>query len=250
MILIRPNRGRMKRASIVAAALFAVATAGCTQGDFGEVRPSLVRDDIHDWMSSAATKGTPSEFELTDDERYLRDLGYPLIEPPYDRRKWYSVLNEYGHNAASYRAGVGRVDYANNLLSSRYRSPAGRYGQLIEDARNDIVRMPPFFDIAMRVLDIDIKRQQALAHVSPSPPEHANAIRRIRENAAIVRWVLSSLEQRCAAYRFALERLVVMTPSPQAAEADILIRRCRSEVARYRIGPRPVGKTGRIAAIR
>ena len=226
-----------------------MSAAGCTQGDFGEVRPSLVRDDIHDWMSSAAAKGAPSEFELTDDERYLRDLGYPLIEPPYDRRKWYSVLNEYGLNAASYRAGPGRVDYANNLLSSRYRSPAGRYGQLIEDVRNDIARMPPFFDIAMRVLDLDIKRQKALSHVSPSPPERANAIRRIRENAAIVRWVQTSLEQRCAAYRFALERLVVMTPSPQAADADILIRRCLSEVARYRIGPQPVSKTGRVAAI-
>ncbi len=26
----------------------------------------------------------------------LRDLAYPLIEPPYERQRWYSVLNEYG----------------------------------------------------------------------------------------------------------------------------------------------------------
>jgi hypothetical protein len=63
---------------------------GCTNGDFGEVRPSLVRDDIHDWVAYDAIAGQstwPSRFDLTDDERQLRDLAYPLIEPPYNRQQ-------------------------------------------------------------------------------------------------------------------------------------------------------------------
>ena len=44
----------------------------------------------------ASIGGTVFEFPLTDEERQLRDLAYPLIEPPYDRQRWYSVLGEYG----------------------------------------------------------------------------------------------------------------------------------------------------------
>jgi hypothetical protein len=34
-----------------------------------------------------ATGSVASKFDLTDDERALRDLGYPLIEAPYDRQR-------------------------------------------------------------------------------------------------------------------------------------------------------------------
>src|SRR5215211_7316817 len=73
-------------------------TCACinTNTDFGQVRPSLVRDDIHDWVGPAATGSSPSVFQPTDDERQLRDLAYPLVEPPYDRQRWYSVLSEHG----------------------------------------------------------------------------------------------------------------------------------------------------------
>ncbi len=37
---------------------------------------------------------------LTDEERRLRDLAYPLIDPPYDRNKWYSFLGELSSAAA------------------------------------------------------------------------------------------------------------------------------------------------------
>jgi hypothetical protein len=46
-----------------------------------------------------------------------------------------------------------------------------------------------------------------------------------------------SIGERAAAYRFALQRLVVMTPSPLAGEAEIEINRLMAENARYRIGP-------------
>ena len=64
--------------------------AGCgTNTDFGRLRPSLVNDDAHAWMGAATTGGPASNLawrhQITDEERTLRDLAYPLIE--LDRRR-------------------------------------------------------------------------------------------------------------------------------------------------------------------
>lgn len=213
--------------------------AGCTaNGDFGEVRPTLVRDDVHDWVGVDAIAGRqtwPSSFQLTDDERALRDLSYPLIEPPYDRQKWYSVAGEYGVIGSAHRTGFDRAAYANHLLSDRYRSPSARYAQLIDDIRNDSTRLPEFFETAGRVIDIDQKRRKSLAYVSAlSESERKNALRRIQENALIIGMVRTSLAQRASAYRYALERLVIMTPESQAVEAERNLNRLQAQIARYR----------------
>jgi hypothetical protein len=203
--------------------------AGCaSQGDFGEVRPALVRDDIHDWL------GRPtSTFEFTDDERQLRDLAYPLIEPPYDRQQWYSVAGEYGLTGSDRR--TDRTEYTTRLLSSRFRSPSARYSQLTDDVRNDVTRLPEFFETAARVLDIDQKRRKSLAFISDlSHIERDNALRRIHENELLVSKVHEKLAQRVTAYRFALERLVVMTPSPQAVDVERSLNQMQTQILRYR----------------
>jgi hypothetical protein len=211
--------------------------AGCANGDFREVRPWLVRDSVHDWVGPAVIEGTnalPSSFELTDDERQLRDLAYPLIEPPYDRHKWYSVAGEYGLIARGRTQPSDRAAYASKLLGKDYRSPAARYSNLIDDIRNDTTRLPPFFETATRVLDTDQKRQMSLAYVSElSRAERDNALRRINVNAAIVQWVRSSLDQRAASYQFALERLVIVTPMRQAVDAELALKHLRAEIAYY-----------------
>jgi hypothetical protein len=210
---------------------------GCGNGDFGEAQPTLVRDDIHDWVALDGIAGQPtwpSSFDLTDDERQLRDLAYPLIEPPYDRQQWYSVYGEYGIIGADHRTAFDRTAYANHLLSSRYRSPSARYAQLSDDIRNDIARLPQFFETASRVLDLDQKRWKSLALVSTlSPAERRNAGRRIRENAAIVSLVHAKLAQRVSSYRFVLERLVITTPSPQAAGVEHTLKHLQAQIARY-----------------
>jgi len=222
--------------------IFALAAlsllGGCANGDFQEVRPLLVRDDIHDWVGPAAiagTKASPSSFELTDDERQLRDLAYPLIEPPYDRHKWYSVAGEYGLIARDRSQAFDRTAYASRLLSDRYRSPSARYSHLIDDIRNDTTRLPQFFETATRVLDIDRKRKMSLAYVSGlSRTERDEALRRINVNAAIVSWVRSKLDQRAASYKFALDRLVIMTPSQQAVDTERALNHLKAEIAYYR----------------
>lgn len=227
------------------AALAALALlAGCaTNGDFDEIHPSLVRDDMHDWLSRDATAGTPafpSTFELTDSERQLRDLAYPLIEQPFDRQQPYSVAGEYGVIGSNHRVAFDRTDYANHLFGSRARSPATRYAQITDDIRNDITRLPQFFETATHVLDIDQKRRKSLAYISGlSPSERDNALRRINENASLVSLVRAKLAQRVSAYRFALERMVVMTPSPQAVDVERSLNQLQAKIARYRTPAAP-----------
>jgi hypothetical protein len=208
--------------------------AGCANSDFGEVNPVLVTDGIHDWIgrdSYGRNRVPPSRFEYTDDERALRDLAYPLIEPPFDRQQWYSVAGEYGlyrANSADHRK------YSERLESAWIRSPSARYSRLIDDVRNDITRMSQFFETAGRVADIDQKRQKSMTYISDlSKKEHANALRRVRENAHVVAIVRQSLADRVASYQFALERLIIITPSQQAIEAERSITLLQNQIARY-----------------
>jgi hypothetical protein len=175
-----------------------------------------------------------SRYDLTDDERLLRDLGYPLIEPPYERQRWHSILNEYGLTRASRRDWVhyDRSVYGRKLLGDGYRSASARYAQLIEDIRNDVERIPPFFGVAARVGDMDRKREQSLAFVSDlTAEEERNAVARNRENALIVSWVCRSLNARVEGFQYALERLVIATPSPAALDAERSLTLLRSHVA-------------------
>jgi hypothetical protein len=174
--------------------LFALAAlvllAGYANGDVKEVKRYLVRDDIHDWVARDAligTKASPSGFALTDDERQLRDLAFPLIQPSYDRHKWYSIAAEYGLIECAQREHFNRTEYAAHLFGTDYRSPASRYATLMDDIRDDKTRLPQFFETATRVIDIDHKRSQSLVYISSlSPHERNEALRRNDANAAIV----------------------------------------------------------------
>jgi hypothetical protein len=209
---------------------------GCA-GDFGELKPQLVSPGIHDWVAADATGSIPSSFQLTDDERQLRDLAYPLIEPSYLRGNLESLPREYGHRPEQYHAGVDPTAYAAWLVSYPSRSPMSRYARLTDDIRNDTTRVPQFFETAARVVDMDRKRQRAFAYIAvTSDGERIEAARRTNENAAIIGQVRGSLAQRIASYKFALERLIIMTPSPQAAQVELMIAQLRQTVDRYRHG--------------
>jgi hypothetical protein len=227
----------------VAPALFllsALALGGCANGDFGRLKQELVIDDIHGWVGSNAANDAgvvPSMYPLTDEERRLRDLAYPLIEPPFDRARFYSIINEYGiNNLFSNWPHYDRTIYAKRLMETPYRSATARYSQLNTDIRNDVVRIPDFFLTARRVLDLDRKREQAVALVPDlNPAERKNATRRAAENLLVVEWVQQSLQDRAEGYRFTLERLVVATPAPMAAEVERSINLMKSAIAQNQL---------------
>jgi len=211
--------------------------SGCgVNADFGRVRPSLYNDDVHAWMGPVTTReqGDPTwRHGLTDEERRLRDLAYPLIDPPYDRNKWYSALGELG--VASRRWPYpDRSAYATRLFTTAYRSQTARYNRLIEDIRNDVIRLDPFFASAHYVLDMDRKRERSLAYVSNlTVEERDNTLQRIAENHNIVRWVHESLRERAESYAVALERMVIAAPSPVAVEAERSLTLLRQRIAGY-----------------
>jgi len=81
------NRGTASRRC--ALFLISVALGGCSGGDFGRARADFRNDDMHRWLGAETTGSVglkASQFQLTENERQLRDLAYPLIEPPHSAR--------------------------------------------------------------------------------------------------------------------------------------------------------------------
>lgn len=223
-----------------------LALTGCSSiGDFGRLQNEIVTDDIHAWVGwdAAAHAGAPiSTYNLTEDEQALRDLAFALIEPPYDRVRWDAVVYEYG-TKREFRRALWTLDqtvYYGLLQAAGYRSSTGRYNKLMDDIRNDTVRIGPFFDLAQRVLDLDRRREQSLHYVAAlTLPERANARARIGENSLTIAWVEHSLAFRCASYRFALEHLIVAEPERVAADADVALTQLQQQVAANQLVPVP-----------
>jgi hypothetical protein len=223
-----------------------VLVSGCSStGDFGRLRDDLATDDIHAWVGrdAAASVGAPiSANDFTDDERTLRDLAFPLIEPPYDRQRWDAVLYEYGLKQY-FRRELWAFDtsaYYAHLQGKYYRSTTARYNQLIDDVRNDIVRIEPFFETARRVVDLDRSREKSMQFVADlSPAERGSTLARVGENSLTIAWVHHSLTERCASYRFALDHLVVVEPDSAAAEADRVLAQLQQQIAANQLVPGP-----------
>ena len=239
---------------LLTVALGCLVLAACSGGDFGRTRADMRSDDMHRWLGGEVTSSVgahPSEFQLTEEERQLRDLAYPLIEPPHSRPAWKSVFGDYQTLPSPWRQKVvfDRTTYGRMLIDEPHRSHSSRYAQLIDDVRNDITRFEPFFGSAVRVIDLDRKRTASMARMSGlSPRERDDAVARMQENALIVQWVQQCLERRISSYRWALERLVLQAPDSMAAEADRLIGEMAAQTANPPVAAQPV--YGRAVAVR
>jgi hypothetical protein len=251
---IRTSRPDRRLAPAVALLLIGSALAGCSGGDFGRTRPDFLNDDMHRWIGGEVTSSVglrASQFQLTDNERLLRDLAYPLIEPPHSRPAWRSVFGEYRPLPSPWRQEVvfDRTAYGRTLIDEPHRSHSSRYAQLMEDVRDDITRFEPFFAAAVRVIDLDKKRNASLAHISGlTPRERDDAVARMQENSLIVQWVQQCLERRISSYRWGLERLVLQAPDGVAADADRLIGELAAQTANPPVAAQPVA--GRALSVR
>ncbi len=238
-----PFKTDRARALLIPAALLAALLGGCAGGDFGRTRQDFVTDDMHRWIGAEATGSIglrASQFQLTDNERMLRDLAYPLIEPPHSRPAWKSVFGDYQPIAAPWRQKpvFDRTAYGRLLIDEPHRSHASRYSELMDDVRDDLTRFDPFYASAARVIDLDRKRNAGMRLVSElSPKERADAVARMEENALIVQWVEQCLQRRVASYRWALERLVIHAPDNMAADADRLIGELQARADSASIAP-------------
>jgi len=231
------GRGRTGLRALLIALCFSSAlpiVAGAADGDFGRSRSIPLFADVHRflgieehrWVGGEAAKSVgvaPSNYPLTEDERLLRDLAYPFIEPPGKRPFLTSVFGEYLSYSPPWLQNppFDRSAYGRALLAESRAAINSRYGQLNEDIRNDVVRVEPFARVASRVLDMDAKRRASMRYVSDlSPQERGDAHARMRENVLIVQWVQQCIQRRAASYRWAMEHLVVAAPDPMAADVD------------------------------
>jgi hypothetical protein len=244
-----PTRTRLRLAPaiLIASSLLASAVlGGCAGGDFGRTRENARNDDMHRWLGIEATGSVglrASQYQLTDNERLLRDLAYPLIEPPHSRPAWKTVFGDYQPLPAPWRQAPAfdRTAYGRMLIDEPHRSHSSRYAQLMEDVRDDLTRFEPFFADAIKVFDLDKKRNASLSLVSDlSPRERDDAVARMQENTLIVQWVQQCLEQRISSYRWALERLVIQAPDNIAADADRLIGELAAQTANPPVVSAPV----------
>jgi hypothetical protein len=244
---IRTELRRTPPLLLVTPLLLSVILGGCSGGDFGRTRQDFLSDDMHRWIGAEATGSVglrASQFQLTDNERQLRDLAYPLIEPPHSRPAWKSVFGDYKPIPSPWRQtpAFDRTAYGRALIDEPHRSHTSRYANLMDDVRDDLTLFEPFFANAARVIELDTKRNASLKLVSElSPRERTDAIARMDENALIVQWVEQCLERRVSSYRWALERLVIQAPDNMAADADRLI----TELAAQTANPPVVGQPPR-----
>jgi hypothetical protein len=226
------------RTPILFAALFCAAFgmggAARTEpiGDYGRPEDSPFVDEFLPWLKDGWQEITGTAVPAapyTDDERTLRDRAYTLLQPIELRlpsrltlagvdfiELWNLIFDPPSYDVRS---------YGDALIARAYRSHSARYAQLIDDIRADTALVGPFFSTAQRVMDADGVRRKSLRYVSQSSVRIGMAERRIDENRVLISEVYRRFGERIASYRYALETLLILTPSPAAVDAEIALHR-------------------------
>jgi hypothetical protein len=231
----------------LASLVSALSVGGCgLYGDFDRVRPSLATDEANARIEREElirSGGKPSNFPLTDEERQLRDLARAIIPPPNDRNRWDTVFRDYVLDEIEFLGTAkekrepvkfDRAAYWTDLHEDERRSEASAYSQLVTDAREDVIRLEPFFAIASRIADMDRKRDAVLAlAASSNMAERSDARRRNQENVAIVMRVCRALGERMISYNYALERLAIQAPSSRAADGERALTLLHTRIGQY-----------------
>ena len=198
---------------------FGIAACAPAIGDFGRPRPSPLFDSAPPLIEAEPAGqggGAVSRFDLTDDEKQLRDLSWSLVHPLHGR-DWmtsYSGELQRARLPATANARLDPKTFYMLLRGTPFRSSGARYARISGNAETDARLLRPFRSAACRVLTADRERRRVARSLSDlSRQEIAGMEARIRENRTIVEWVLSALRFRISAYRYALDRLQVETPT-------------------------------------
>lgn len=203
---------------------------GCLQqptGDFGRTEPSIIHDKILPTAGRMVAQSYRNElgssFNLTDDEKVLRDKAWPLIRPA-NADHWYEkVLVEAWRTRILPRndMALDRATYYRWLRSEQFASSHGRYVRLASDIAADEQQVQPFFDQAERVLRADRERLNDAHRLrNLSPKELREVYGRIDENRRLMAWVWRALHYRYQSYDHALQRLRIETPSDQVLDVS------------------------------
>lgn len=232
--------------SSIASAVLLAATlsAPLAAADFGRgesrFESKLLNNRVFPLVGSFSArfrKAPVSHFNLTDEEKLLRQQAQHLIAPPH-ARDWF---HQIAARVQRYRV-TAPIDphlspdaYYAYLRSDRFRSTAGRYNRLSADMAADAALLHPFFSRAAHVMASDAMRLRAVGVYDgsdPNPPVYqrpiirqnrslaAEAEARVFENKEIIDWVERAVAFRIESYRRAISRLVIEEPTSRAGRAD------------------------------
>ena len=238
-------------ASTIGAILIVLACTVARAGDLGRADPSIF-DRIGSLRNGDFDRPAPGPFDgilpkqftlgpvtrfsvnpLTDAEEELRNRAYDLLRLPQRREEWKLILAS-ARVAKALPWSILSIEptaYGNMLVGMPFRSEVGRYSRLMDDVISDTMLIGPFTSVACWVIDMDCKRERSLPFVSDLTEwEFANAEGRVLENRLVIDWVKYSLRERVWSYRHAVERLVIASPSPMAADAERAIDRLRIQI--------------------
>jgi hypothetical protein len=206
------------------AAATSLGLAACAEtGDFGRPRNSVWNSIIYPVTGLAAAhlpQEALSRFHLTDDETRLRDRTWRFVSVAHERQSFWDGS---GNDITSYHRA---------LTLGFYVSQVSRYRRLSEDAMADRGLILPFRHVAGRVVAADDIRLRT-ARLSPRIDEEKRREAAIRaaENREVVERVRERLQFRVAAYRHALDNLVVEVPSREAIMAERAVMALEAEAA-------------------
>ncbi len=219
-----------RQSVLVALLLSAMLVSGCSRtGDLGREQPNLLTTAVMPAIgySSTYSAGEPvSHFDLTNDEQTLRNLAWGIVSPSHA----WDWLGR-GH-AQLQRAQIARrmdlraspSSYSTLLNLERFRSSDARYARIMDDAAKDMASIGPFMSYAQRVTQADEQRLQAAMSLPDiSVTELGASHGRVAENERQIAWVKRALLFRLYAYRYAVDRLMIRTPSPHAQQTIALL---------------------------
>lgn len=217
-----------------------VLVTGCGRptGDFNRARPDYLHDEMLPAVGhhlATARNEAVSTFNLTDQEALLRDRAWALIRPA-STKDWVDDTAVEAQRTRLIKPIDDKLDpriYYMYLRSDAFRSSETRYERVIADMAGDTDLVRPFCVLAAKVEDMDTERLNAMnRRPDLKAEEYSAAVGRVNENREIISWVKRALNFRLAAYRYAIDRLEIETPSRERVwDANTAWRQLSGEVA-------------------
>lgn len=234
--LCPPSRQARPRASVAAAswliaAIIAVLPAGPLHaqqlGDFGRLEPGVVNDELLPLVdpNRKGTNGRPlGGMNVTDEEIEMRDRVWRFLAAPYVKDwAWaYSAEIRPAKAGGGTDKQVGK--YYRWLSEQRYASSHVRYNTISQHAGQDIATLPATFEAICTVIEIDRQRGVALEEIDGLDKQvQAKVGQRDRDNGEFIGRFILALNFRHNSYDYALDQLLVETPSSAAVEVDAVL---------------------------
>lgn len=237
-----------------------VALGACVRqtSDFGRAAPGAAATAYRDQENRLFTPDEgagealaalgfrdPQSFAFTDEERQMQDRVWRFVVAPHARAWMFdrSVRPQRQKVALLMDETFAPEDYFAWLKAQNYRSSSVRFATVADHIEADIATAPATVEAICAVDTLTERRRIAIVEIDPADPAIAVALAdREARNQDFIDWFVRALTTREAAYKLALDRLLIETPDVAAREVNDALNRLAPFTERARRGefcPRP-----------